>query len=105
VADVPTGRYRSFDKRGWPMGYLHDEPVAALYCKDEYVPRKVQAEDHGPIKICVAQHFAPGTPERKEHGGFRWLTLKRRARSLLEAKQLAHEILSDHPEWWSAIQE
>ncbi len=93
VDPKPVGRYRSFEKRGWPTCYYGhaDGPIAAkLYCADAYEPRDVRTGNHANIVIYVA------------HWGvvpFKWFVLKRRAPTLDEAKSIASDFLARHPDW------
>ena len=99
VDPVPTGRYRSFQTRGWPTGeYPDGRAAASLHCDDEYTPARARGEQpHGPIKVRVAQWFSP--EERGERAAFEWRTVKRRAATLEEAKALAVRVLRQHPEF------
>lgn len=43
VDPPPSGRWKSFTKRGWPTAEWPDGSIAALiYCADEYIPRLVK---------------------------------------------------------------
>jgi len=56
VAEVPTGRYRSFQKRGWPTAWYNGrngKPVAFLSSEDDYVPANVKTGNHTEIKVTV----------------------------------------------------
>jgi len=99
VADVPVGRYRSFEKRGWPMAYYPDGKVAArVTCADEYIPARVRTGEHSPLTISVVRYSR--TPEEKSReGAWRWCTLKARAPNLVEAKSIAEQFLNSYPEF------
>lgn len=90
VASVPVGRYRSFERRGWPSADFEDGRIAAaLYCEDEYRPADVKAGKHGAVTIRVADHSV--TP-------WQWRTLKAATASLAGAKRLAAAFFEAHPE-------
>lgn len=94
VDPVPTGRYRSFVKRGWPSAYYPDGNNAVfLYAEEPYAPCFARAELRFPITIRVAFHH----PEEEwpEKGAFTWRTLKVRAYSLEEAKTLAQTFIEN----------
>lgn len=93
VASEPTGRYRSFEKRDWPTAYWPNEkPAFKIYCDDAYTPRRARGESaHGELKVMVAHH--------KDEGGFEWKMLKKRAATLVEAKQLAEDFIKQFPDW------
>jgi len=98
VDPVPTGRYRSFEKRGWPSAeYENQDAAVALYCKNEYCPADVKTGDHAPITIRVAQ-WRP-KEERAKKGAFTWRQFKKQAKTLKEAKELAKAFLEAHPEF------
>jgi hypothetical protein len=89
VADRPTGRYRSFERRGWPNAdYENGKPAAMLRCQDEYVPKCVKDGDHGLIEIYVADHSGEQ---------WRWRKAINRAVTLDYAKSLVRRILEAHP--------
>ena len=94
VQAAPTGRYRSFSSRGWPMADLPSGDCAvALYCKDDYCPMNVRSGHHAEIKICVADYRT-----KEGEGTFNWRTLKPHAKTLEQAKTLAQEFVDTHPE-------
>lgn len=91
VEDAPTGQYRSFAKRGWPSAYLPDgRPAFSISCDDAYEPRRVRDGDHAELKINVADWS-------EEAGTFVWKTIKRRAATLAEAKEIAAKFLEQSP--------
>ena len=95
VQSAPTGRYRSFQKRGWPSGHYESEqehPAISIYSESAYVPRDVKDGNHAELKVNIAFYPADGTP------GFTWRTLKTRFRTLAEAKAAGEAYLVAHPE-------
>ena len=94
VQPAPTGRYRSFERRGWPKAYVEktkDTIAVALYCEHAYVPSLVKEGKHPEIAVHVAVY-------NDKFIGFDWKRLKKRAATLEEAKKLAEEFFSRNPE-------
>lgn len=101
VAEAPTGRYRSFQKRGWPGAtYVGTTRVAVmLQCEDDYAPYRVRSNDHKPLTVYVAQHYImESTPDKR--WSFKWRKLVAHATTLEEAKALATKAIGAHPEFW-----
>jgi len=100
VSPVPTGRYRSFEKRGWPSAEYHGTDCAAVLirCEDEYQPRAVRDGNHGPLTLYVAHWNDPA--ERGDGAAFNWRKVKVQIATLGEAKALAFKVLTTHPELW-----
>jgi len=91
VEEETTGPYRSFFKRGWPSAYLPDGRVAfSVSCEDSYVPSRVKSGHHKELKIQVADWS-------EKAGTFVWKTLKKRAATLAEAKEIAKDFAERHP--------
>lgn len=88
VSPAPTGRYRSFQQRSWPSASFESEDgkaAAHLVAEDgrEYRGIYLHQEDLGfKLKVRVAIR-AEGPP-----GYWKWATLKARATSIKEAKEL-----------------
>jgi hypothetical protein len=97
VSSAPTGAYKSFEKRRWPVAYYKTgEPAVQLICDQDYNGRTSKAENLT-IKVGIADW---GTPSNKETGaGFTWRYLKQRANSLSQAKMLASTFLQNHAEF------
>jgi hypothetical protein len=93
VAEAPTGRYRSFYKRGWPTARYKDTDRPALYieCEDSYVPANVKTGNHKELVVLVADYSV-------EQGTFQWRRLKARFKTLDEAKAAGERFLNAHPE-------
>lgn len=64
VGSVPTGRYRSFQRRTWPKAYLDGKIVAAITCDDEYYPPSVREGNHAPLNVFIYD-YSQGSIERK----------------------------------------
>lgn len=96
VASPPTGRYRSFFRRGWPTGSINHYPIAHIKCEDEYIPSKVANASHKPLKVQVA--IKSSEAEREKKGAFTWKTLKAEFKTLKAAKEAAEKFYNEHPE-------
>lgn len=95
VSPAPTGRYRSFFSRAWPSASFECGSYAAvLSCVDEYVPSRVRSGDHAEIKITVALHGVKPPEE-----GLKTVVLKRRAKTLDEAKSIVLEFYGENPKY------
>jgi hypothetical protein len=95
VAEAPTGRYRSFEKRGWPSAYYVDNgnnAAVAIYCEDEYRPENVKIGKHAVLEVRIADWSV-------EHA-FKWRTLKQRFATLQEAKETVTKFLEANPKYW-----
>ena len=91
VQPQTTGRYKSFQRRGWPSADYHNgECAASLSCSDEYYPSEVKTGNHHPITIRIAFYNV----ER----GFDWKTLTAKGTTLKEAKQIAEDFINKYPQ-------
>lgn len=90
VGPKPTGKYRSFQTRGWPTAEIGNEIVAALYCDEPYTGFNSRRTDLL-ITVRVTDRFGPDTWE--------WKQLKLRAKSVAEAKQLVATFYKVKLEW------
>lgn len=96
----PAGRYRAFERRGWPVAFYGnaDGPVCArIECDDEYVPSRVRNGAHAPLRIYLADYHyreRPRLARRTHHGAFMWRKLMRTAATLDEAKALVAECVA-----------
>jgi transcription elongation factor Elf1 len=99
----PTGRFRSFQTRGWPSAhYLDGNPAIHLFCDEEYSGRTAKANGLE-IRIQVADWSAPSNKETGS--GFTWRQMKQRGTSLTDARAKAEAILAAHPEIWPKEEE
>lgn len=96
VADKPTGRYRSFERRSWPTAYYgrDGKPAAFLSCEDDYRPADVREGKHAPITLTLLHHQHP-------EAGNSWKRFRynKQAKTLDEAKQMVQEFVDKHPDW------
>ncbi len=91
VGEAPTGRYRSFEKRGWPCADFADGRCAAMIqCDDSYVPAAAREGNHAPLSVYIADYSAGKS--------FKWRKLKLTAATLDEAKAIAANFWSKRPE-------
>ena len=98
VSSVPTGMYRSFERRGWPAAdYSNGEPAASIHCADDYVPRNVKTGEHAELEVYVVDHSTKPNWTRRR--------LKRRCKTLQEAKQLVDKFLEQFPHYAPAVTE
>ncbi len=88
VAPKPTGRYRSFEKRGWPSADWVDSqgntyPACQVRCEDGYYPAGVKTGNHAPLRIRVMDYR-----ERGQGGNCSWTgkVTKAEFKTLAEAK-------------------
>lgn len=95
VAEAPSGRYRSFEKRAWPSAeYKHTDFVAAyIACADSYRPADAKTGQHSELSVYVAQWATPPEPDKSP---FTWRRLKARFATLDEAKAAAEKFLETH---------
>ena len=94
IEPAPTGRYRSFDKRGWPAAYYDKElnqPAALIQCIDEYKPSNTKTGSHAPLTILIADWYA------SETAGFKWRKAKQTFPSLDLAKVYVLSLLEARP--------
>lgn len=74
VQSEPTGKYRSFDKRGWPDARYRDGRIAAaIYCTcptDDYSARTIREGSHAPLKVRVADYSVAPWRWRQLSGTF-----------------------------------
>ena len=101
MADEPTGKFKAFSKRGWPMGYYSDgKPALSISCEDAYRPANVKTGDHGPLIVRIAQHHTDPAV-KAEKGAFTWRKLKSEFKTLDEAKKAGEKAVKNHPEFKS----
>lgn len=96
VQPEPTGRWRSFQLRGWPQAHVgrNGKLLAMLGCEQDYSPRRAREGNHDPLTIRVCHHRHPKMPQS-------WVVfvLGRKAKTLDEAKAIVEEFYERHPLW------
>ena len=98
ISAKETGRWASFHKRGWPMGYLDasgNQPVVQIICNDSYSLGKAKDGDHEPLKVMVADYSVDPASE----GRFKWRTFKGECATFEEAKEKVQRILQQYPQF------
>src|ERR1700761_336972 len=92
VQEAPTGRYRSFHRRGWPhASYVTDgSALARIECDDDYYAPRVKAGNHAPLKL----FFANYNVDPVKDGGFKWLKVKGEFATLDEAKAQLDKVIA-----------
>jgi len=96
VQPVPTGRWRSFEKRGWPWADFHgtDLCAARIDCEDSYHPRNASAGLHSPLIVYVAKY---NRDRSNGQAAFDWMRVKRPFSCIKEAKEAATEVIRKNP--------
>jgi hypothetical protein len=92
---APTGRYRSFEKRGWPDAMVGDTCIASIHCEDNYVPRAVKVGKHKPLTISVRCEREVTAENRCK---WRWRKLKGEFLTLADAKLAFAQFIEKYPE-------
>ncbi len=89
VQPKPTGRYSSFEHRGFPEAEYENGKIAALIiCEDGYYPKDVKVGNHKPLKLRVADHsMIP----------FKWFTVKGEFKTLKEVKNKFDDFIKKYP--------
>jgi len=93
VCPEPTGRYLSFEKRGWPYADWKngdESPCAVIYCDDDYSFRDAKSGNHSELEVRVANHSVKP---------WRWATLTNRFKTLDDAKAAVIRVLNQHPDF------
>jgi hypothetical protein len=98
VAEAPSGRFKSFHKRGWPSAAFFgtETPAATIDCEDSYTPKNAASGSHRELIVRVADH---SPPKSADDSTWRWRTLKARFTTLAAALAAAAKALADHPEF------
>lgn len=98
VSPEPTGRYRSFEQRGWPMAYYPDGTYAGcLTCPDPYEPWNMREGKHAPITITIARHHPKS--EWGQLGAWTVVRLKATQPNLPAAKKALEDFLGRMTEY------
>lgn len=93
VEPNPTGRYRSFQFRGWPsLEYEDGQLAASIHCEDSYSMSLVKSGRHGPLSVHIYD-YSLGAQHRKCR------VLVERFTDLGKAKAAAEATLRRHPQF------
>jgi glutamine amidotransferase-like uncharacterized protein len=93
VQPVPTGRYRSFEKRGWPEATFDNQdktPAAMIACEVDYKISIAKSGNHPELTVRVR------VPSETS---WKWATLKKRAANMREAKDLVDLFYKANPQY------
>jgi hypothetical protein len=91
VEEAPTGRYRSFHRRGWPTAKhkITGRTLFSIGCEDDYINGK---PPHGLLSLRVAKS--------NENDSWDWVVLKRKFETLAELKAAAIVVYQNNLEWF-----
>ncbi len=90
VQEALTGRYKSFEKRGFPEAWYENGDIAALMSSEsDYDPRDVKLGEYKPITLRIADHSIKPWKWRKITGEYK---------TIQDAKDAFERILIKHPE-------
>ena len=93
VSPKPTGLYRSFHRRGWPIGFHKETGQRVLIrCAEEYSPKAVREGTHPPLTVCIDIWD-------KDNGGLKLVILHAKPETLKDAKDLAEKFFKQRPEF------
>lgn len=91
VSPKSTGRYASFQARGWPHAeYECGQWAAQLICKEDYSFDRAKSGNHSEIKVMIADYTETQ---------WVWRTLVKRASTLEEAKEIVKNFLIANPQY------
>jgi len=90
VLPAPTGLYRSFHRRSWPVGIVNGKNRVIFLCQDDYVPANVKTGNHSPITILV---------DLFRDDEMKLVTLKQTCPTLADAKARAKEFFVTNPHY------
>jgi hypothetical protein len=99
MAEPPSGRFKSFHKRGWPSATMvgSDHPMVSIDCEDSYTPAIAKDGSHRELTVRIADWTKPTDSTQAR---WKWRTLKARFTSLEDAKAAAKKFLDTTPEFW-----
>lgn len=94
VSEKSTGRYSSFHKRAFPMAYWKDSgrPAASLDCDLAYSGYLSKLEELPNGYLITIRVSVPS------ENSWKWAILKKRAKSVKEAKELAEDFFLRNPD-------
>lgn len=94
IGTKPTGLSRVCTKRAWPTAYYSGTEIAAasICCEDSYDLNRANSNEHAELTVRITDYRPAGQ-------AWVWRTLKQRATTLAQAKELVLSFLSAHPEF------
>lgn len=98
VTDRPSGRYRSFQRRGWPSANFvnaDESNCAWIGCEDDYEPADVRTGNHRPLKVYIADY---STRSNDGNCPYTRRKLKVEPRTLQAAKDLVKYFYEKNPQ-------
>lgn len=99
VVPVETGRMGWFQKRGWPTAHYHGTELIAAHikCEDEYLPHNVKTGNHKELTVEIVEWHVPRDPKK---AAWDWYRLKKKFKTLTEAKEGALLAIQSRPDFW-----
>lgn len=95
VSPQPTGRFRSFEKRGFPYAYYKNGEMAArIDANVSYDPSIHRTANDLQISVFVAEWYVR---EVDSYLTFRWRKAKSVVTSISAAKELVNTLLKSNP--------
>lgn len=94
VIPEPTGRYRSFARRGWPHAEYTNGRRAAYISSDTAYRGSLRGADVQDLSLTI--HVAK---HRHDCAGFDWYTLKVQSPNLPHAKERVQHFIDANPDW------
>jgi hypothetical protein len=92
VKPAPRGRYRSFEKRGWPGATYKDfacSSCAEVVCHSEYKPADAKSGHHSALTLLIAQY--------QDNGSWEWKSIPKNFANMAEVKAFLTQHLRDNP--------
>jgi len=94
VDPVPTGRYRSFEERGWPGLEVKVQGqwdvLGQIFCDTAYSVRVAKSGEHAALRLRLINHNDETLPRHS-------IGVKPHKSALPEAKALAIRMVKKHP--------
>lgn len=96
VQPEPTGRWRSFENRGWPMATFPNGTMAArIDCGDDYKPANVREGKHGELTLYLADYSDRGPGA----SAWKWVRVIKTFKTVAEAKEAAVKLYEKFPKY------
>ena len=94
VPPKPTGKFRSFQRRGWPHADFNEAPnrvAVQINCKDDYNAYRVKTAKHEELTVFIAAY--------DDAGNWKWRKANQTCTALGEAKALAERLYAKFPQF------